>query len=319
MPDSNVVELDRASRDLTGAREAEKTAEEASREAELRAKIDRFRSGEPEPQEQPQTYQPQPEQPAEQEQARPARSKAWEDPEVIAEVSAYAQQTQAAVQGLQQQYINELAATAGQATAAMFVAFPELAGLQTQDQLLGAFAAIQQQNPQRAEQLKAYVQNVTRVSGKLQEVQQAQVQAQQQQHRQAFDYVAKLADDHFEKWAATQDSPEQIREVASHAQKMLLDGGLTKEELNYHWSTSPLLRSALGQQLLYKAAKWDMAQAAVKNKAFRPVPTVQRPGSPASRATEADYNLSRYNDELNRTGSAKAAAALLQARRANRR
>jgi hypothetical protein len=315
-PANEVVELDRAARDISGNREVEETVRLNQLEADLIAQLDaESAQQQPEPQQAPE----QPQQPQEQ-PPQPALENVWERPEVIQAVSEYNNHVSGAVQQMEAKYMADLQATASQATAAIFSNYPELQNLQTQDQLRTALGVIDHQNPQRGAEIRNHITNVSALAQKAQEAQQQQVQAQQQQHRQAFDHVAAQADDAYDAWIAQQEPDAGRRqEISTTAKQMLRDAGLSEQELAYHWQTSPILRSFTGQQILADAARYRMAQQGVKDKTVRTAPTVQRPGSPAARSSEQDYDLSRLQAELDRTGSPKAAAALVNARRAARR
>src|SRR5262249_9134404 len=141
--------------------------------------------------------------------------------------------------------------------------------------------------------------------------------------QQSFQQAAKAADADFDGWAATQDPPERVKEVSAVARKVLRDvGGLSDEQIAHAWATDANFRSAGFQRILYMASKWQMSKDGLAQKVHRPVPTVQRPGSPAEIAAPSDYEYRRLSDKLdNSTGSdaLRAAAELVTARRARRR
>jgi hypothetical protein len=312
MPENEVVELDRAARDLGGVREAEQAAEATALENELAQAIDQLRAGD--------TAQPQPQE-QQQDQSQPAAEaqpdSVWQRPEVLAEVSKYVDQVGGAVQQAHAQMAEELSKAAASASASVLASFPELQGVQD---LASAVQVLDRTNPERGQQLRAHIENVNRITAQAEAAQRQQVQAYQQQHRAQFDYVAKLADDAFDHYAATAEPDASRRqEISGYARTMLREGGMSDQEINYHWQSSPILRSALGQQILFDAARFRIAQQTARSKAVRSVPIVQRPGSPAARGSEVDYNFGKLSAELQRTGSPKAAAALLTAQRAGRR
>ena len=281
--------------------------------AEVQAAVDKpppSEAPQPQPQEQPQQQQPEP---------ALEGDNIWQDPRVIAGVTEYTNQVAGAFQQAEAKFAADLQANAAAATASIFAAVPELQGLQTTEQLQTALAVIERQNPERGQQIRAHIANISQLAAKSQEFQQQQVQAQVQQYRQQFDHVAKQADDAYDKWISQQEPDAGRRqEIAATAHQMLRDSGLSDQDVAYHWQTSPILRSFAGQQILADAARYRMSRQGVKTKMQNPVPIVQRPGSPASIAPDADYQVGKLSAELDRVKSAKAGAALLSARRARR-
>ncbi len=298
------LELDAAQRAAIEQLDADAMA------AEIQQAVDQ-----PPPSEAP---QPQPDQPAQPEQPVLEGDNIWQDPRVIAGISEYTNQVSGAFKQAEAKFAAELQANAAAATATIFSAVPELQGLQTAEQLHTALGIIERQNPERAQSIRAHIQNVQQLSAKAQEVQQQQINAQQQQYRQQFDHVAAQADDAYDKWITAQEPPERIKEITATAKQMLREAGLSDQEMSYHWSTNPILRSFAGQQIMADAARYRMSRQAARGKAIRQVPVVQRPGSPVERSSDQEYALRDLNQKLNTTHSAKDAAALLTARRGRR-
>jgi hypothetical protein len=223
------------------------------------------------------------------------------------------------VQQTEAKYAAELQANSQLAAASLLNSYPELQNVPV-EQIGAVIAGIESQNPQRGAEIRNQLSNVSRMAEKAQQAQAAQVQAYQQQHRQVFDYVAAQADDAYEKWITQQEpSPERRQEISTTAKQMLREAGLSDQEMSYHWSTNPILRSFAGQQIMADAARYRMSVAAARGKAVRPIPVVQRPGSPVERSSDQEYALRDLNQKLNSSHSAKDAAALLTARRAGRR
>ena len=255
MPENQTVELDRASRDLSGMREAEQAAEQTALDLELQQAIDQLRSGDgqQQPEQQPQQEQPQPE--PEQQAAQPEQpvlegENVWQRPEVIEGITAYTNEVGARFQQAEANFAAQLQANAQQATAAIFgVKYPELAGARSQEELIGGINAIAKQNPQRGQEAINDIKTVQQLSAKAQEAQQ-QIQAQQQQqHRQQFDYVATHADNAFDTWAHGQDSPERVQEVSANARNMLRNdkttdySGQSPDRKYYTWRANMRCRS----------------------------------------------------------------------------
>jgi len=331
-PDNRTVELERAAQDLTENRLAEAAVAEMDRNLALAAEIDAARGLQSQPgdgtgvREHPLNQQQQAEPvEARQQQAEPPQPEAAPtdgvDPEVRAalqnpKVMAAVQQERAAYMAAGQAAFDNATAWAKQnlevAAAAIFTR-PELAGV-APNQLPGAMAAIAKTNPALHAEIQGQMQ---RVSVLAQQAQQASV-AQQQRQAAMFEAYAKAQDDLWNKSVAN-ESPESLRAVGEQARQILRDSGLSDQEISYHWQTNPLMRSALGQQILADAARWRMAKAGIADKVARPVVPVQKPGSGLDRPDAANRDLfaleARYQGPL----TAKQAAELVIGRRARAR
>ncbi len=154
----------------------------------------------------------------------------------------------------------------------------------------------------------------------LQSYQRAQQETQaraQQEFRTKWDKFAKDEDGRFSEIVG--DVPDQMR---AGSVKMLQDSyHFSDEDLSKLWNgeVSLSLRDHRAQLLIRDAYLYRQAQKVAKQKTVKPVPTVQRPGSPAARMPEADIQDKRLNAQLDKTGSWKDAAELLLARRSARR
>ena len=325
-PQHETIEIDRASRDLSGTRAAEAAAKEAAADRDLQQAIDALRSGQPEPQEQPQSYQ----QPAAEQPQQPAGSKAWEDPEVIAGINQYTTETNRALQQAQQQYQAAVQQNALAALAGLTAQFPELQGLNSQQELQTAIQTVSRTNPDRARQITDYIGRVSGLVTESLRVQQAQQDAYTQQlqqyqaaTQQQFQRDAKAADDQFDDYARSQGLSDQYvaNEIRQEVKNMWRDYGVSDEQLSQLWHGDPIFRSLPAQKLMLDAARFRLAQRGAKAARANPVKTVMRPGSPAERASPENYNARQLSDKLDRsTGrdALRAAAALVSARRAGR-
>lgn len=134
----------------------------------------------------------------------------------------------------------------------------------------------------------------------------------------------------FEKYASEQDkaalervpdlaNPERAPKVREQAAKFLEATGFTQEELSANWQGQRgiSLRDARMQELIWKAASYDAAKAAVKTAVpAKPVAPVQRPGVSTSKAEAKEADTRSLLSKLDRSGSQKDAFAALQAMRA---
>jgi len=73
------------------------------------------------------------------------------------------------------------------------------------------------------------------------------------------------------------------------------------------------------RSVLYRAASYELARRGAKGKVARPIPTVQRPGSPVARAPDEDIHMRSLENKLNTSMSVRDAANLVIARRNARR
>jgi hypothetical protein len=251
-----------------------------------------------------------------------------ENPELLQTVEAYRSQSEQQVAAAQQQaqqyaeqasqqYAAAVIQNAQAALGSLLSAYPEMRGLNSAEAVQAGIAVLERNNPERAAAIKNHLAETTRLTETARQVQGAQMQAAQQWQQAAFQQGAKLADDAFERWIQTEEpSAERRQAITAYARQMLRDEGLDDRTIAYHWDSNPLLRSAAGQRLVADAARYRMAQAAARQKAVKPVPTVQRPGSPAARGSEQDWNLGKLAGQLGKTGSVKDATAYLIAKRA---
>jgi hypothetical protein len=119
-----------------------------------------------------------------------------------------------------------------------------------------------------------------------------------------------------------------LNEIKLEARNMLRESGISEPELNQRWQTDPTLRSYQAQTLLFEAARGRVArranaemQKSIREKAVRPVPIVQRPGSPTEIESRENFDMRKMSERLDRsTGNAaiKATAELVAARRRSR-
>lgn len=323
-PKKESVELERAARDLGEIRADEFKVQEALRDKQLadevenlkksplRAEADKARA---EGEAARAAAEAQQEQEAESQSADHDLSRVLqENPRLMEAIQqqrqadwAGANQTMAAAE----RWIQD---SAMQATAGVFVAFPELQNISLQE-LPIALNMMQRQNPQRYAQV---AQHINAIQGMVEQSNYVQRQ-QQQRAAQQFQTWAKAND---EAWEAefAKEAPHRQAAIRQEALQMLRDRGLTDEQISWNWNNNHLLRSAAGQQVLADAAAWRLQQKAAQT--MRPthrVPKVQRPGSPVERAPEGDVDLRNLSNKLEQTGSARDAAALLAARRSRSR
>jgi hypothetical protein len=201
------------------------------------------------------------------------------------------------------------------ARASLTVNFPEIAALPL-DQWERALEAMAVREPDR----------FAKFTGTLNQVAQLeQAAAQQQQQKTAreaaeFKRYAAQENERFAKLTAN-ESKETMRAVEAHVPKMLAEHGADVRQFLEAVSNQSTFPRATAEALLVKAAKYDLLMKAPKPVASRAeIPPVMRPGVSA-RIGAAERNaasLESLNSRLNKSGSLKDAAALLQARRKGR-
>lgn len=121
----------------------------------------------------------------------------------------------------------------------------------------------------------------------------------------------------WEKWSAEQDAKfveahpadfsdlEKSREQINKAARFLNDIGFTDGEMKAAMSGVPVsMRDARIQTLIYKAMKYDAAQADVgKAKAQPPAPKVQRPGSGRSAGVDTLARAQAYENQISQAAT----------------
>ncbi len=198
---------------------------------------------------------------------------------------------------------------------------------QLQQQQQGEFADIRTQQDvdnmarndwQRFAMWQAHQMKVQNVQQQIQ----ANYQQQQQEYTQKWQQFAQAEDNLFAQDMPEMSDPAQAQDLANRAATLLRDTGFSDDDLGKLWSgqASVSLRDHRIQKIIAKAARYDAAKAGVpaKRAALPPSKTL-RPGTPAERASDAQTNLDSLTKNLESSGSWKAGAELLIARRAARR
>ena len=224
------------------------------------------------------------------------------DPVVKQRVRAAVEEELGKAAQTQQAYATGLQNANAFSQAALIEVAPELANLPL-DQFAQGLQALQHVNPQRYQSVLSLLNRV----GALQ----AEQQRQHQQQRQQLDHFMRAEDVKFERMISV--TPAQRDQIGTEMVEYAGELGISRDQLIHLFQTEPLLRHSSFQKIIY-----DAVQARIRAKA-RPVPTravppVQRPGVSAPRNHAAE-NLSALNSRLEKSGSLKDAAALLQARR----
>jgi len=331
MPENQTVSPEQAAHDLASWRETVGQTLQDAQDAELQKVIDQLRAGdqqqpvaEQQPQAQPEVPQPQAASGDDEVQ------RALSSPKVLAAIEAQVGQYQQAAQQAQQQYENAVLENTKMALAGLVSNFQELAGVPA-DGLATAIQMIHRTSPERGKAISNYLQNVSSLLQNGAQVVERQRLAQEQQtqarmHQYAtqmqeqFNREAAWADSQFSDYAKSEGlTAAQLKDIKNEAMEILRESGMTDQDIAIAYNTDKTLRSFVGQVSLMNNARWRIAQRNLaKNIAPKPVPPVQRPGSLGERASERDYQLHGLNEKLNKSGSWKDAAELLNARRARR-
>jgi len=233
------------------------------------------------------------------------------------EIQRTQQQAQAQIEQERARYIQGLASNAATAIQSVAIAYPELASITDLNQIPVVINTVAQSNPDRAKAMAGHIQQV---AGMVQQAQAAQGQYQAQQYaaqQQQFAAWSKAHDDSFERHFDTvvPDRAEQAA-IQKEALAMLREDGLSDETIAAMWQT-PALRSVASQKAILNAVLYRRAQAAAKQKAVRPIPVVQRPGSGSEYVRHSEWSGQREAlARLDKSGSPRDAANYLIAKRA---
>ena len=152
---------------------------------------------------------------------------------------------------------------------------------------------------------------------------QKQQQLAAAQERQAKEYetqwseFASREDAKFLELAPEMADKEKATKIADSSVAMLRDLGFSETDLGKLWSgkASLSLRDHRAQLLIRDAARYREAQKVVKAP-VKAVPQVQRPGVAKPRGADDDLRIKNLEQQLERTGNPRDAAALLSAQRA---
>jgi cysteinyl-tRNA synthetase len=182
LPENQTVSAEQASFDLTLARQQEAEAIARAEQQELARTIDEMRGEQqpPDPQqvaeateklrtEHPNAF-PSQAQPEQTPQADDEVAKALQNPKVLAAVQEYAAQANQRADQIAQYYTQAIQQNAEAAAAAITVQWPELRGLNTQEQFRTAIQTVAATNPERA---RAMVQHIEQTKAVIQEQQRA--------------------------------------------------------------------------------------------------------------------------------------------------
>ncbi len=158
-----------------------------------------------------------------------------------------------------------------------------------------------------------------KIAAVQQEMQQGQQRAQQD-FRSKWDSFAKDEDAKFIEAAPEMSDATRATKVREGSVAMLKDVGFSDTDLAKVWNGEASLsfRDHRLQLLIRDAYRYREAQTVAKTKAVKPVPTVQRPGSPAQRTPDADIKIKQLDQQFETRPDWKNAAALLIAQRARR-
>ena len=315
-PDNEIVELDRAARDISAARAAERLEIQKAENEELNRALDWLKNEEetmrlaatPHVEQQPvQPAQPeqQPALTAEQLQALPPEEQyaaaqaqfaeadrqlqaALADPivreRIETEFNAVRSQAAAQVEQMKAAFQQGVAGLATEAAGLVGALFPELVGLNPQ-QLQGAIAVMAKSQPERVQQLGRLVaQSQNIVAAQQQQQAQAQQIAQQQYAQQLEKYTLD-EQNKYEAAIARDRSPEQVKALKASVLPMVEKHyGISQDQFRALYNgqqqvdASTMMRSANFQLMLSDALSYRMSKEALPRAISRPVASVQRPG-----------------------------------------
>lgn len=264
LADNVALTVDQASKILSDSRDADAAQAEIEQTAKLQREVDELRGVEPAKADKPEA------------EARPVRDgeidpeleRALNNPKVRDAIQQQIGESEQA----RQNYLTNLDAATKIAQVSFVSQFPEFANLPA-EQHGAMLAAIQQQQPERFQQIYSAVER----SAGLFAQQGAEQQRQAERERTEFQTYAKAEDARFAEMVKG-EPPAQMRAIENEIPAMLKSVGVDPLEFLKAGSESKFLRSAAAQAILVKAAKYDLMQKAPRAVATRAVPPVQRPG-----------------------------------------
>jgi hypothetical protein len=326
--DKAVISRDRAAADITEQRDHEAAISRAQLDQELGARVDEFRAStvgteapaKPEISEPQIDVQPEaaPQAPTATAEIDPELSALLQNPKVRQAVEAEIAQKTEAPTIAAKQYAEATAAAAHMAWASTLAVFPELRGLNGQ-QLEGAIAAINQGNPQRAQEIAAHLNGVRQIYGQAVQAQGVVQQQAQAKYQQEWTSFANKEDAKFLQSHPEMADAKVAREITDGAAEYLRGLGFSNQDLQRSWNgeASVSLRDNRIQALIHDGMKFRAAQNI--KPAIKPVPQVVRPGVAQQRGADQDIRIAELSKRLEHTGNPRDAAELLIAQRAARR
>jgi len=200
------------------------------------------------------------------------------------------------------------------AAIASFAAhYPEFVG-KSPAQIQAAFAQMQKQNPQRAQQAQAAFQNAVKFETALKQ-NEARVQHAEQQQFQTY---AREQDRTFERMVGNQ-TPQQRQAIASEMISYAGEMGVDQKTLVHLMQTNPIMRHSAFQRMMHDATAHRLAQKSLaamqrQNRAAN-IPPVMKPGTSNGGGVRAvqNANLQSLRDRLAKSGDIKDAVALRMA------
>ena len=317
VPENYSLDARQAANDLARVREQEHLAAQPDTAAQVDAVRNAWNQSEQPQQQQPvqplpdpQTQQQQLEQPQPQQPAHDGI-----DPEIAEalsrpKVKAALEETVAQVEQARAAFAQSTKEAAQISAAAVLSQWPDLARLSAQE-LPHALAAIAKVDPAQAAQIQGQLQRTQNLYNAHLQAEQAQQQVQAQR----IEEYGRAEDKRFEQHIAN-ETPETRRAVLENGKRILQEHyGVDATALAQAFKSSPALRSAEVQKMLFSLIKMHAAQENAATKLDRSVPPVQRPGVSVDRDA-GDDSVNRAMAKFKSDPNAKSAAALLVARRA---
>jgi hypothetical protein len=195
-------------------------------------------------------------------------------------------------------------------------AFAEFQDIRTQQDL----TALAQNDPARFARFQELDGKVRQVQGELTRIRTQQAE----NYLNAYQQWALQSDE------ATEKLVPELGPTADPRAKMLLqqtaadllkEVGYSDHELRHAWQNGGqfYLRDARAQKIIADAARFRISQQRAKEAIKAPLPPVQRPGVAQNPTSYSDQMIQAARQELNKSGSIKAATALRRAQYAARR
>lgn len=223
--------------------------------------------------------------------------KALEHPQVKEAIERVTRETVEA----REKHVNGLAAATSIAEQSILGKYPELMNI-APEQRLSAFAAIAQNDPERAAAIQADIMSLANVYTQYT----AENERLTAERQQQYSNYAKAESDRFEAMIASTPKADRTAIESNIVEAIKEYGGDVDQFVRLMRGSE--FASATVQRLLWDVGKYRAILKAPKAVAAKPIPKVQRPGVAVARSSDDD--IGALDRELTRTGDIKVALRL---------
>jgi len=278
LPENVTLTLEQAAQSLTDAHEAERLQAEEDQIAEVQRKADDLRGDNA----------------AETAAAEIPIERALELPQIKEAIEKVTRESVEA----REKHVSGLAAATSIAEQSILGKYPELANI-APEQRLQAFAAIAQNDPDRASAIQADIANLASVFTQY-TAENERLSAERQQQFQSY---AKAESDRFETMVASTPQAERTAIEKNIVEAITEHGGDLPQFVKLMHGSE--FASATVQMLLWEVGKYRQIMKASKAISAKPVPTVQRPGIRGPRVASGEAQLASLERQFDSASGEK--------------